>query len=196
MSCARWLPLSLVALCTACGATSSPSPPATSGNTQPTAGAEVNSGGDIPDTQQFVAFPMPSGAFTVTIPEGWARSQNGPTVMFASHFDSVALSTIAMASAPTLDWVTSHELATIRQQSANVAGGQASIITRTAGQAILLTYRADSAPDAVTGNVAHLEIERYDFWRNGVEAVITLAAPAGADNVDAWRMITDSFTWH
>jgi hypothetical protein len=40
-----------------------------------------------------------------------------------------------------------------------------------------------------------LECERYEFWRAGVEAVVTVSSPVGADNTDPWRTITDSFAW-
>ena len=30
---------------------------------------------------------------------------------------------------------------------------------------------------------------------NGREAIVTLSGPRGADNVDPWRVITDSLRW-
>jgi hypothetical protein len=167
----------------------------TSPAAQSSASPEVNPGGDIPDTQQFVAFAMPDGAFTVKTPEGWARSESSGAVTFTSHFDSVTLMSMPAASAPTVDSVTAGELPQIQQHAHNVAVGPVSATTRTAGQAIRITYQADSAPDPVTGHFARLEVERYDFWRNGIEAVVIVAAPVGADNVDPWRTITDSFAW-
>ena len=38
-------------------------------------------------------------------------------------------------------------------------------------------------------------VERYTFWSSGVEAVLTLAGPKGADNVDPWRTVSDSLRW-
>jgi hypothetical protein len=73
--------------------------------------------------------------------------------------------------------------------------GMVSTTLRSAAQAILITYEANSPADPVTGRFARVAVERYEFWRNGVEAVITLAAPVGADNIDPWRTITNSFTW-
>ncbi|MDT4974331.1 MAG: hypothetical protein QOG98_89, partial [Pseudonocardiales bacterium] len=58
-----------------------------------------------------------------------------------------------------------------------------------------LTYRADSAPNPVTNKVAVEAVERYEFWRNGTEVVLTLSAPVGSDNVDPWLKVTDSFAW-
>ena len=36
---------------------------------------------------------------------------------------------------------------------------------------------------------------RYAFFPNGTEAVLTLSGPKGADNVDAWRTISNSLRW-
>jgi len=40
-----------------------------------------------------------------------------------------------------------------------------------------------------------LDVERYEFWRAGVQSTLTLADPAGSDNTDPWHTVTDSFTW-
>ena len=41
----------------------------------------------------------------------------------------------------------------------------------------------------------HDAVERYEFWKAGTEVVLTLSGPQGADNVDPWRIVTDSFGW-
>jgi hypothetical protein len=193
--------LAIPGLIAACGETTSPggaTPPA-GGNgstSSPQASQEVNPGGDIPDTQTYVAYAFPSGAFTVNVPEGWARTDSGGTVMFISQFNSVALMTVPATAQPTTGSASAGEVPAIQHQSSHVVIGNASATTRPAGQVILITYQADSPPNPVTGHIARLDVERYEFWRSGVEAVITLAAPVGADNVDPWRTITESFTWH
>jgi hypothetical protein len=68
-------------------------------------------------------------------------------------------------------------------------------VSRAAGPAVHITYKADAAPDPVTGKVVHDDVERYEFWLAGSEAVITLSSPQGSDNVDPWRVVTDSFSW-
>jgi hypothetical protein len=60
---------------------------------------------------------------------------------------------------------------------------------------VLVTYGADAAADPVTGKVVHDDVERYAFWKDGKEVVLTLSGPAGSDNVDPWRVVTDSFGW-
>ncbi len=155
----------------------------------------MNPGGDIPDTQAYVAYTLPSGTLTLKVPEGWAQSSSGGTVMFTSHYNSVSVATVTAASAPTVASATSTEVPAIQSHATHVALGNVSQVARPAGPVILITYQADSPVDPVTGRFARIVVERYEFWRIGTEAVITLAAPAGADNVDPWRTITNSLTW-
>ena len=50
---------------------------------------EVNAAGDIPDNQVFVPFTAPDGAVVMSIPQGWARSSDGPATVFTDKFNSV-----------------------------------------------------------------------------------------------------------
>jgi hypothetical protein len=68
-------------------------------------------------------------------------------------------------------------------------------ITRPAGRAVLVRYQARSSRNAVTGRTVVNDVERYEFWRAGHLAIVTLQAPHGSDNVDPWRTITTSFRW-
>jgi hypothetical protein len=68
-------------------------------------------------------------------------------------------------------------------------------VTRPAGTVVLITYRAQSAADTVTGKSVVLDIERYEYWRNGTSVTLTLSAPTGSDNVDPWKKVTESFAW-
>jgi len=195
---ARLVVLVLPLVVAACGDSMQPSgstPPA-GGSASPSAAQEVNPGGDIPDTQAYIPYTFPAGAFKVTVPEGWARAVTSGVVTFTSHFNSITLLTAAANSAPTTSYALAVEVPAIRRQSSGFVMGMVSAIVRTAGSVILVTYKAHSLADPVTGRFAMVAVERYEFWRNGIEAVVTLAAPVGADNVDPWRTITNSFTWH
>ncbi len=57
------------------------------------------------------------------------------------------------------------------------------------------TYTRLSAPDPVTGKRLRLVIDRYEYGSKGKVAVLDLATPVGVDNVDAYRMISQSFEW-
>ncbi|RDJ93534.1 hypothetical protein B4Q13_21285, partial [Lacticaseibacillus rhamnosus] len=65
-----------------------------------------------------------------------------------------------------------------------------STVSRAAGTAVLIRYWADSQPDPVTGKVYKDAIERYEFYRNGTEAVVTLAGPA--DIISAFDVVVTS----
>jgi hypothetical protein len=47
----------------------------------------------------------------------------------------------------------------------------------------------------VTGKTVTDDVQRYEYWRRGRLLALTLAAPAGSDNVDAYRLITNSLRW-
>ena len=156
---------------------------------------EVNPAGDIPDNQVFVEYAPPSGGYSVKVPEGWARVEANGAVTFTDKLNSIRMETKAAASAPTVASAQRDEVPAIQAASKNYEAGKVTQVTRKSGPAILITYRADSAPDAVTGKVVHDDVERYEFWRSGTEVILTLSGPVGADNVDPWRIVTDSFTW-
>jgi hypothetical protein len=151
--------------------------------------------GDIPDSQAFVAFAAPDASYTVEVPEGWARTDSPGGVTFTDNFNTVVIESRTGTSAPTPASARLTELAAIAAVTPGVSYGDVSTVIRRAGQAIVLTYHQDSAPSPVTGKVTVQSVERYEFFRNGRTVTLTLAGPVGADNVDPWRRITDSFAW-
>ena len=64
-----------------------------------------------------------------------------------------------------------------------------------AGPAVLVEYQANSEPNAVTGKQYRLDVQRYVLFRSGREIAIGLRSPVGSDNVDPWRIVTESFKW-
>ena len=99
------------------------------------------------------------------------------------------------AAAPTMAAARAAEVPVIQRSVHGFVLAGLSTVNRPAGMAVLIRYSADSQPDPVTGKVYKDAVERYEFYRNGTEAVVTLAGPAGADNVDPWRTVTNSFRW-
>ena len=181
---------------------SSPSTAAASTTVAPTTAAannpnapEVNPAGDIPDNQVFVEYAPPSGGYSVKVPEGWARVESGGAVTFTDKLNRIRMETKASASAPTTSSAQRDEVPAIQAASKNYEAGKVTQVTRKSGPVILITYRADSEPDSVTGKVVHDDVERYEFWRTGTEVILTLSGPVGADNVDPWRIVTDSLSW-
>ena len=152
--------------------------------------------GDIPDTQLFIKFRSASGGYSVEAPEGWARTENGGSVEFTDHFDGEQVSVSAGAAAVTVDSVQARQVPAIR------AGARAVTIegvTRTTlgnGTTVIeIAYSSNSEPDIVTGKQVRLSDVTYLYYRRGTVAALTLWAPSGADNVDQWKRISESFRW-
>ena len=180
--------------------TSSTASPASTCGSQPPAGKSGGAGdvtppGDIPDNQAFVAFSSASGRYTIKVPEGWARSDAGAATSFTDKLNTIRVELTPAASAPSAASAQAQDVPAVQTQGHCVEAVKVTTVARRAGPAVLITYRADSAPDPVTGKVVHDDVERYEFWKAGTESVITLSSPQGSDNVDPWRTVTDSFTW-
>lgn len=156
---------------------------------------EVNPAGDIPDDQVFVPYTVPSGLFSLTVPEDWARTEAGGAVTFTDNLNSIRMETTPAVSAPTVASATADEVPGIEASSTAYEAGTVTQVDRIGGAAVLITYRADGEPNAVTGRPIHLDVERYEFWKDGSEVILTLSGPQGADNVDPWRIVTDSFAF-
>lgn len=180
-----------VALTASCGARTSSSP-----NGAPQSGAaEVNTAGDIPDNQVYVPFTTAGGLVTVSVPEGWSRSSDGAATIFSDKSNTMRIDTVARGSAPTVASATTEELPAIASTTLGYVPGAVSTVRRDSGVAVLITYHATSAVNPVTGRSVTEAVERYEFWRNGQEVIVTLSGPVGADNVDPWRTVTDSVQW-
>jgi hypothetical protein len=191
--------LTMVAACASAHRSDTTSPPGSgTSSTTRVSGArpsEQNTPGDIPDSQTFVAFTAPDGAFTVHVPEGWARTDSPGSATFSDNFNSVAIESRTSTTAPTVESARSTELPALAAGDPSFKAGDVRTVERAAGQAILITFTRDSPPSPVTGKVTSLAAERYEFFRDGHTVVLTVAGPVGADNVDPWREVTDSFRW-
>ena len=56
-------------------------------------------------------------------------------------------------------------------------------------------YATESAPNTVTGKRVTLVVDRYYLARAGKLAIVDLGTPEGVDNVDAYRLMIESFRW-
>jgi hypothetical protein len=155
--------------------------------------AAPNPPGDIPDNQAYVAYK--SATFSLKVPEGWARTQSGAATTFADKFNVIRVEIGKAAKAPTVASAQSADVAALKKSVKSFRLVKVSSVKRSAGMAIVISYRSVSAPNAVTGKSIATAVERYAFWKGGKLAVITVAAPVGSDNVDPWMKVTDSFRW-
>jgi hypothetical protein len=158
------------------------------------AGTESPPPGDIPDTTTYVAYHPASGVYQVKVPEGWARTVTASAVSFTDKLNIITVS-VVKTTPPTQATARATEVPQIQNAVQHFALAGIGTVSRSAGPAVLIRYSADSQPDPVTGKVYTDAVERYEFYRNGMEAIVTLSAPSGADNVDPWRTVTSSFRW-
>ena len=157
--------------------------------------AEVSPAGDIPDNQAFVAYSPSGGGYSVRVPEGWGRRASGGAVTFTDKLNAIRIETAPAAAALTPSTAKQKELPQLAHTVKGFQPGSEEIVTRKAGRALRITYLADAKADPVTGKTGKEAVERYVFFHNGKDLVLTLSGPKGADNVDPWMIVTDSVRW-
>jgi hypothetical protein len=157
--------------------------------------AESNPPGDIPDTTVYVPYRSAKGHVAIKVPEGWARQNTAASSTFTSNLNSISVAWQPMTSAPTMSTARSvtvphlsHAALAFRLQSVKA-------VTLPGGPAVEIVYEVNSPPNAVTGRQYRLVIERFEFYKNGRSAVLSLSSTVGSDNVDPWRIVSDSFRW-
>jgi hypothetical protein len=167
--------------------------PATQTGTTPKT-AEASPAGDIPDNQAYVAYSPGGGGFSVKVPEGWAQAKAASGTTFTDKLNSITIEAVPAKAALSVSEAKKADLAKLASLKGFSAQG-VSAVHRNAGTAVRIKYLADSKPDPVTGKVTKDAVERYVFFHNGQRVVLTLSGPKGADNVDPWKIVTNSVRW-
>jgi hypothetical protein len=174
---------------TAASTTSAPAPAAAGALT---AEAQAAAAGDIPDNQVFLEFRSPAG-YSIKYPEGWLQQGKGPTVTFADKNNRIriVLSKGRAFSAASVR----ADLTALKAANASFQATSPSTIALPAKAALKVSYTTESAPNPVTNKRVTLAVDRYYLSRGGKRAILDLGAPKGVDNVDAFRLIAQSFRW-
>jgi len=175
--------------------TRSSSPSSSAPNQPNPAATESNPPGDIPDNQAYVPFSPPGAPVSVKVPEGWARSTTSTGTVFTDKLNRIEVQTSTVATAPTVASVMAVDVPRLQGSVPKFAAPEVVTVSRAAGTGVLLTYQRDSSVDPVTGKVVRDAVERYSFFRAGTRVDLTLSGPTNADNVDPWRIVSDSVTW-
>ena len=137
--------------------------------------AQAAATGDIPDNQVFLTFRNTAAGYSLKYPEGWAQQGSGPQVTIRDKNNIVRI-VVSSGAKP------------------SVPGAQQ--VTISNASALKSVYRTKSAPNTVTGKRVTLVVDRYYLWHDGKRAVVDLGTPVGVDNVDAYRLMIESFRWH
>ncbi|WP_298272667.1 hypothetical protein [uncultured Bradyrhizobium sp.] len=155
---------------------------------------ERNPPGDIPDSQVFVEYKSPLG-FAMKVPEGWARTDRADGARFSDKYNIVDLAVSKTDQAPSGAIAKTREAAELQKGGHAVEIKTVKDVKLKSGAAVLISYASNSAPNAVTGKQIRLEHDRYLMFKNGSLVTLDLSAPLGADNVDQWRLMSNSFRW-
>ena len=164
-------------------------------STETAVAPEVNPPGDIPDSQAFIIYQNTTGGYQLEVPEGWARAGAGGNVTFISKLDGVSVTIAPVAALPTAASVQANEAKLIQSQGRAVTITGVSEANLPGGKAVVIKYMSNSEPNSVTNKRVRLENIAYIFYKNGKEATLTMWAPQGADNVDQWNRMANSFRW-
>lgn len=149
--------------------------------------------GDIPDNQQFLTFKNPQAGYSISYPEGWARSGNGSNLTFQDKSNTITI-TVAKGSQPTTASVASEFKQEVSADPC-LTPGRPQATSAGPNQVVKVTYTTEGSKSPVTGQRPKITVDRYVYFKGGRVATVDLATPVGVDNVDAYRMISESFRW-
>lgn len=208
--------IAALALVTACTATTSQpsttpsampsSPSATASTTAPAAPSssasaaesvapvpvESNPPGDIPDNLAFVKYTNKPGGYAFTHPEGWAQTGSGSRVRFTDKLNGVTVDSLLATQAPTVASARSTEVSRLQSTVPAFQLRDLSAITLPSGSGLHIVFRRNSDPNTVTGKVYRDEVEEFLIFSSHRLVRMDLYGPVGADNVDAYRTMSQS----
>jgi len=146
--------------------------------------------GDIPDNQVFLSFTNTSAGYSMKYPEGWAQKGSGSTATLRDKNNIIRI--VVAPGGPVTGAVASKDVSGV--SGAKITSAPQAI-TLAGKPALKVVYTTESAPSSVTGKRLTLMVDRYYLWHGGKRAVVDLGTPQGVDNVDAYRMMIESFRW-
>ena len=189
------IPVAVVSVALAgCGSSGSTSSPAGQANSN-VASAEAQSAaqGDIPDNQKFLRYKNPRAGYSIKYPEGWAQKGSGSLVTFSDKGNGVRIA-VAQGAAPTVASATA-ELRKEAAKDPTLKAGTPQQVKVGPNQAIHVVNHVQGPVDPVTGKKPTLMVDRYLLGSKGRVATVDESSPVGVDNVDAYRLIIESFQW-
>jgi hypothetical protein len=175
---------------TGCGSSSSSSSSSNASKPAPTTGKEVSPSGDIPDNQAYVAYK--GNGYSVKVPEGWSRTATGGAVTFSDKLNSITAKSVSAKAQPSVARAKAALVPALAKKGYKITS--VSTVQRTAGTAVVIKYVAPGTPNPVTGKTVKDAVEQYIFFKNGKEVILTLSGPTTADNVDPWKLVSNSVT--
>ena len=156
--------------------------------------ARSASAGDIPDNQVFLVLRNKPAGYSIKYPEGWTQIGSGKEVTFKDKNNLVHV-VVVPGAAPTPRQAAS-QLARLKGSDRSLTVTSPPRLVTVKGKRMVKSgYSTQSAPNPVTGKRVTLLVDRYQLAANGKAATVDLGTPRGVDNVDAYRLMIESFKW-
>ncbi len=155
--------------------------------------AQATATGDVPDNQVFLTFSNRAEGYSIKYPEGWAQRGSGRVVVFQDKNNLVRI-TVSPATTPSIGSVAAA-MKRLAKVAPSLRFASATAVALRGSSAVKVVYSTRSAPNPVTGKRVELVVDRYYVARAGRVAVVDLGTPRGVDNVDAYRLMIESFLW-
>ncbi len=149
--------------------------------------------GDVPDNAIYLTYRQAALHFSIKYVEGWQLTTQPDGVVIRDKDSSETVAVVNYAGDPGA-YVTSTDLPALQAQ----AGFQLvkrDIVKVGSTSLVHLVFHLPSPPDPVTGKQVPSTVDRYYVPGSGVLAIVSLATPDGVDNVDAFRIMIESFKW-
>jgi hypothetical protein len=157
--------------------------------------AESNPPGDIPDTTVYVTYQSAGGHLLLKVPEGWSRKTGPASSTFTSNLNSINVAWKPMTAAPTVSSARATAVPALQASTRAFRLQGVRAVSLPGGRAVEIIYQVNSPPNQVTGRHYRLVIERFELYHGGRGAVLSLSSAVGSDNVDPWRIVSESFRW-
>jgi hypothetical protein len=142
-----------------------------------------------------VQYHSAAGHLLLKVPEGWSRKAGSHKQTFTSNLNSISVSWMPMAAAPTVSSVRATTVRSLRASSLAFRLQAVRSVSLAGGPAVEITYQVNSPQNQVTGRQYRLVIERFELFRKGRGAALSLSSAVGSDNVDPWHIVSESFRW-
>jgi hypothetical protein len=174
-----------------CGSSSHSSSAGSAGALSPEAKSAAT--GDIPDNQAFLSYHSSTPAYSISYPEGWTQKGSGTNVSFSDKNNVVHI-VIGPAGSVSTASVTG-ELQGLKRANPTLTYKPPTPVHLKAGPAVEAVYTTRSAANQVTGKTVELIVDRYEMVGGGKRVTVDLGTARCVDNVDAYRMMINSFRW-
>jgi hypothetical protein len=150
--------------------------------------------GDVPDNAVFLTYDDPTHRFSIQYVEGWQVTP-GPDGVVIRDKDSSETVRIVPMPADLAACVTDAELPALQALDGFSLIGQDRV--KVNGQKLIhLAYHLPAPADPVTGKRVPSTVDRYYVPGLVDLAIVSLSTPDGVDNVDAFRQMIGSLSWH